>query len=33
VAHLPFDAQGALYTAGMANLGAQNSWASTDSAQ
>jgi NAD(P)-dependent dehydrogenase (short-subunit alcohol dehydrogenase family) len=33
VAHLPFDAQGALYTAGMANLGAQNSWANTDSAQ
>lgn len=33
VAHLPFDAQGALYSAGMANLGAQNSWASTGSAQ
>ncbi|QOW01469.1 SDR family oxidoreductase (plasmid) [Rhodococcus pyridinivorans] len=33
VAHLPFDAQGALYAAGMANLGAQNSWTSNDSAQ
>ncbi|SFL31186.1 SDR family NAD(P)-dependent oxidoreductase [Geodermatophilus ruber] len=27
VPHLPFDAQGALYTAAMANLGAQESWA------
>ena len=27
VPHLPFDAQGALYTAGMATLGSQESWA------